>query len=114
VSADEFNRKMEFIVEQQAQFAVDIQEIKDRLTVLVDVASTGLEIATRAAEISSQIGERVLQITDRVSDVAESQRRADERLDRLVAWAELTNDRLDRLVQIVGDHVADGHNHSTS
>ena len=62
---DEMNRKMEFLVEWQAQFAADIQALKERqdqlqerqdrfegqLETLSAVANTALETSTKIAEV---------------------------------------------------------------
>ena len=57
MSPEEFDRKIEFIVSSQAQFAADLQRLAERqeafqaeLEVFKETASTALEIATRAAE----------------------------------------------------------------
>ena len=55
---DEMNRKMEFIVEQQAQFGADIQMLEERqerfqgqLETLSVVANTALETSTKTSEV---------------------------------------------------------------
>jgi hypothetical protein len=81
---DEMNRKMEFIVEQQAQFAADIQILKERQTAfqgeletLATVASTALETSTRTAEIMTTMAQTM-------SDAQAKTQRQISRLARLL------------------------------
>ncbi len=106
MSDDEMNRKMEFIVEQQAQFTADIQVLKERqvafqaeqellhrdvrtlhedVTVLRETASTAIEIASRTADA----------VTTMATAQAETQR------------------QLTRLARLFEAHIRDGHQHDT-
>ena len=58
MTEDEMNRKMEFIVKQQAQFGADIQMLEERqerfqgqLETLSVVANTALETSTKTSEV---------------------------------------------------------------
>jgi uncharacterized protein with von Willebrand factor type A (vWA) domain len=88
MSNDELNRKIEFIVEQQAQFASDIQELKDVVKVLSEVANTALESASKTSEISMTLIERY---------------------QELAAAQTETQRTVDRLARAVLTHVGDGH-----
>ena len=88
MTPDELDRKIEFIVEQQAQFSTDLQALTKRIDALADVANTGLEIATRAAEATERL--------------AKGQRRADARIARLALV-------VNELAGIVRHHVSNGH-----
>ena len=106
MSNDEMNRTMEFLVEQQAQFAADIQVLTERqvafqaeqellhrdvrtlhedVVVLRETATTAIEIATRTA--------------DAVTTMAEAQ-------------AE-TQRQLTHLARLFEAHIRDGHEHDT-
>ena len=92
MSNDELNRKMEFIVDQQAQFAVDIQVLKERQTAfqgeletLAAVANTALETATNTAEV----------VTTMAKTVSEAQ-------------AE-TQRQIARVARLLEAHVREGH-----
>lgn len=99
MSNDELNRKMEFIVEQQAQFAADIQVLKERqerlqgqqerfqgqLEALGTVANTALETSTRTAEIVTTLATTLSEAQ------AESQR------------------QIGRLARLLEAHVREGH-----
>ncbi len=87
---------MKFIVEQQAQFAADVQLLKERqdaaqkqidenrkrIAQLVDVTKS---LARHAEETDSRVGHRI-------EELAEAQARTDERLNALI-------DTVDKLVR---------------
>ena len=97
---EEMNRKMEFIVEQQAIFAADIEILKERqdrfqgqLEALGDLAHAAIESSTRTAEIVASVIEamgvsqdraerqisRIARLTEMVVDKAEHRARHSER-----------------------------------
>lgn len=82
MSNDEFDRKMEFIVEQQAQFAAKFGQLEDIVARLANASLNRFEdIDERiAALVDSQI--RLSASQDRLS---ESQDRTDEELKNLIA-----------------------------
>ncbi len=89
---DEMSRKMEFIVEQQAHFAADIQILKERqerfqgqLEALSSAADTALETSTRTAEVVTTLATILSQAQ------AESQR------------------QIARLARLLESHVREGH-----
>jgi 16S rRNA G527 N7-methylase RsmG len=125
MTEDEFNRRMEFLVAWQAQFAADIQVLKERqealeaeaersrADILVQraVAETALETVNKAAEVVTALVEaqartdRQMKATDR--RMAETDRRMAE-TDRRMAE---TDRRIDRLAALIEGHVRDGHRH---
>lgn len=107
---DEMNKKMEFIVEQQAKFAADIeimrevqaaesklrngqnQRLSDGLIGLVDIVGS----LTRA-----QIG-----ADERINSLAEAQKRTDESLKRLSEAQAQTEASLKILINVVERHIS--------
>lgn len=103
---DEMNRKMEFIVEQQAQFTADIQILKERqeqlrlrqeqfqgqLETLGAVAGTALEASTRTAEI----------VTALASTWSEAQAKTERQFAR-------TDRQIARVAWLLGAHIREGH-----
>ena len=103
MSNEEFNRKMEFIVEQQAQFTADIQIMRevhkaevqqlreqDRnlWAVLRALADTVAEAQrTTGAQISA-LTENVAVLTKDIAGLTEAGRRTDERLNVLINTVE--------------------------
>ena len=99
MTEDEMNRKMEFLVEWQAQFAADMEILKERqaasdlkLDRLEDVAGTALDAATRTAEVLARFIEEQ-------ATAHEDVRRRFAETDRLIT----------RVARIVEAHVREGH-----
>lgn len=74
---EEIERKMNFIVEQQAQFASDIQQLHESqarteqvLTTTVDVVARSTETVARTAEVVSQTVETVAHVGEAVEQLA--------------------------------------------
>lgn len=99
MSEEELNKKMEFIVEQQAQFAADIQSmrevhaadsklVKDGLIGLVDIVGHLARTQMRAEEM-----------------VAAAQAKTDESIKLLAEAQARTDERLNNLINIVERHI---------
>lgn len=99
MSDEELNRKMEFIVEQQAQFAADIQvmrEVHAADTLLLKEETKLLKEQQRslADAVSTVVGlvgglaQAQAQANSHIADLAEIQVRTDERLNILIGVVE--------------------------
>jgi hypothetical protein len=95
VSNDEMNRKMEFIVEQQAQFASDIQ----RLTERQERFQSTLEALTAAVESTRETVRTTVEVS--MTLIA--------RYQELAAAQTETQRTMDRLARALLQHVGDGH-----
>ena len=88
---EQFERRMEFIVEQQAQFAVDIQQLKE----------------TQEAESKlwrqkyGDLTDALTTVVGMIGKLAESQERTDEQLSELTAKQAETDDRLNAFINVV-------------
>jgi hypothetical protein len=100
MSEEELNKKMEFIVEQQAKFAaeieimreihaVDSKLLKDGLIGLVDIVGHLARTQMRAEET-----------------VAAAQAKTDESITRLTEAGARTDERLNNLINIVERHIS--------
>ncbi|HXD31282.1 MAG TPA: hypothetical protein VN643_09205 [Pyrinomonadaceae bacterium] len=106
MSNEEFDRKMEFIVEQQAQFAADIQvmrEVHDADTKSLREQDRKLSVAltalaervddlvqaqqTTTAQISG-LGGKVSDLGEKVAELTEAGLRTDDRLNVLINTVE--------------------------
>ena len=67
---DEFDRKMAFIVEQQAQFASDIQQLQESQARTEKVVAHTTESVAQMAESVAQTAETVAQMGDVVTRLA--------------------------------------------
>jgi hypothetical protein len=105
MTPEEMQRTMEFIVEQQAKFASDIQKLSesdDRLrgsqatltAAVMRIAELLENLETTTAERFRQTDERFRHTDQRFADLAEAQKKTDER------WRD-TDERLNILIGIV-------------
>jgi hypothetical protein len=79
---EEFERKMAFIIEQQAQFASDIQRLQESQTRTDQVVAQMGEIVTRLANVTL---EGFNDVNAKINALVDSQIRTDENVRNLVA-----------------------------
>ena len=118
MSDDEMNRKMEFIVEQQAQFTADIHVLKERQVAFQaeqellhrDVQTLHEGVATLHGDVATLHGD-VAVLRETASTAIEiSTRTADAVTTMATAQAE-TQRQLTLLARLFEAHVRDGHQH---
>jgi hypothetical protein len=104
---DKIRKQMEFILNQQAQFAADTGQLQQKHAQLHDIVS---RLATTTLEgfeslVSAQIRteENLSTLAERMTALAEAQRRTDERLVE-------TDERLNTLINVVERHISEGRN----
>jgi hypothetical protein len=81
MSNEEFDRKMAFIVEQQAQFASDIQRLQESQARTDQVVAQTGEIVTRLANVT-HVG--FTEVNAKINALVDSQIHTDENLRNLV------------------------------
>jgi hypothetical protein len=79
---EELERRMAFIVEQQAQFASDIQQLREAQTQTDQVVAQTGEIVARLANVTL---EGFKDVNVKINALVDSQIRTDENLRNLVA-----------------------------
>jgi hypothetical protein len=89
MSEEELNKKMEFIVEQQAQFTADIQVMRE-----VHAADTD-----RLKEETRQLKDAIITIVGLVGGIAQAQTRTDARVADLVVAQTRTDEKLAELAE---------------
>ena len=82
MSNDEIERKMAFIVEQQAQFASDIQRLEESQARTDQVVAQTGEIVARLAHVT-HVG--LNDVNTKINALVDSQLRTDENVRNLVA-----------------------------
>ncbi|SRR6266496_6776496 len=97
---EEFDRKMAFIVEQQAQFASDIQRLQESQARTDQVVAQTGEIVARLASVTL---EGFREVNVKIDALVDSQIRTDENLAR-------TDENLRRLIAVVDRYFSDGRN----
>lgn len=96
MSEEEMQKKMEFIVNQQAQFAVDIQQLGESQGKLTDAVIGVVGVVGKLAE--------------RVEEIAEAQKRTDAQLAETNAQLAETNGRLNIFINVVERYISEGRN----
>jgi 2C-methyl-D-erythritol 2,4-cyclodiphosphate synthase len=110
MSEEEMQKKMEFIIEQQAQFAVNIDLLREAQQRTEERLA---EVAAAQAQLSQsqvQMSRAQTHMNEVVAVMAEAQERmieAQERTDQKLAE---TDERLNTLINIVERHISEGHN----
>lgn len=103
----ELRNKMDFIVEQQAQFSVDIQKLREaqaeqqgQFAELKDVVARLANASLRRFEEVEQNQTAIISVQlktgEQISDLAQAQTRTQEQLDALTVMFERSINREDR------------------
>jgi ABC-type transporter Mla subunit MlaD len=107
---EEMQRKMEFIIEQQAQFAVNIQKLEEaqtnaeaRMTRLEGAVVGVVGLIDRIIKAQERTDENVAELAKQVLALAEAQARTDQKLAE-------TNDRLNTLITVVERFISEHRN----
>jgi ABC-type transporter Mla subunit MlaD len=88
MSNEEMNKKMEFIVEQQAKFAADIEIMREvqaaQYNKLSDALVGVVDIVGSLARAQVRTEESINSVADSVEKLTQAQMRTDERLNNLI------------------------------
>jgi hypothetical protein len=103
MSNDEMDKKMEFIVEQQAQFAADIEVMRE-----IQKADTKLlkEETKLLKEQYRNLSDAVMTVVGLVGTMAQTQLRTEEHLNILAAAQTRTEDRLSVFINFVERYIS--------
>src|SRR5258708_2873210 len=110
MSNEEMNRKMEFIVEQQAQFVADIEEmrkvqvqdtklLKEETNVLNQQSHKLSDAVLTAVGLVGTLTRAQLAADDRITELTQAQAHTDDRITELTQAQAHTDDRINVLVQ---------------
>jgi ABC-type transporter Mla subunit MlaD len=100
MSNEELERRMAFIVEQQAQFASDIHQLREAQTQTDQVVAQTGEIVARLANVTL---EGFKDVNAKINALVDSQIRTDENLSR-------TDENLRNLIAVVDRYFREGRN----
>ena|SRR5712692_7283254 len=100
---EQFERRMEFIVEHQAQFSADIQQLKQ----------TQEAEAKLWREKHNDLTDALTTIVGMVGKLAEAQQRTDEQISELTNKQAETDDRLNVFVTVVERYINEHRNGGT-
>ncbi len=97
---EDLHRKMAFIVEQQAQFASDIQRLQESQSRTDQVVAQTGEIVARLANVTL---EGFTDVNAKIDTLVDAQIRTDENVSR-------TDEALHNLITVVDRYIAKGRN----
>lgn len=118
---EDFERKVEFILNQQAQFAADMQRLEE------SQAQAGAEMAQLTQNVA-QLTDNVAQLTDNLGNLTDNLGNlvtltldgfkvtvggftdVNAKIDALVDSQILTDEKLRNLIAVVDRHISGGHN----
>ena len=84
----EVEKRMEFIIQQQAQFVSDIQILRERQSHLTDALVTVVGVVGQLAEAQrrtdARLAELAAHVDEKFAELAEAQARTDDRLNVLI------------------------------
>lgn len=107
MSNEQIERRMAFIVEQQAQFASDIQQLRESQTHTDQVVAQSGEIVARLANVTLEgfkdVNAKIDALVDSQIRLTEAQSRTDENLSR-------TDESLRNLIAVVDRYFSEGRN----
>lgn len=93
---EEMNKKMEFIVEQQAQFAADIQ-------VMREVQAQDVKLLK---EQDRRLSDAVLAVVGMIGNLTQSQTKTDETIKLLTKAQKRTEERLNTFITVVERYIS--------
>ena len=100
-------KRMEFIVEQQAQFASDIQQLREAQTQTDSVVAQTGEIVGRLASTTL---EGFKDVNAKLNALVDSQIRTDEKISSLADSQTRTDGDLRNLIAVVDRYFTEGRN----
>lgn len=104
---EEVQRKMNFIVEQQAQFASDIQQLQESQARTDQVVAQMGEVVTRLANVTHA---GFNDVNAKINALVDSQIRTEDNLARTDQNIARTDENLRNLIAVVDRYFSEGRN----
>jgi predicted nucleic acid-binding Zn-ribbon protein len=103
---ERIEQKIEFIVDQQAQFSIDLQQLREA-QVMVQGQIDGLKDSTVAIiGIIGKLAEAQARTEANVAELAEAQARMDVKIAELAAKGAETEERLNIFISVVERYIS--------
>ncbi len=111
---EEMERTMEFILKQQAQFAADIQILRETQKETAKTLDELAKAQQRGEDRMTQVESVILRLLDVVEKVVQTQAHTDQRLaetdERLTQKMAETDERLNALINVVERYISERRN----
>src|SRR5215468_4912461 len=111
---EEFDRKMAFIVEQQAQFASDIQRLQESQTRTDQVVAQTAEVVGQMGEVVTRLASVThagfTEVTAKINALVDAQIRTEEHLARTDENLARTDENLRNFIAVVDRRFSEGRN----
>jgi chromosome segregation ATPase len=98
---EQFEHRIEFILDQQANFAVDIQQLQESQRRLTEAQERTDGMLRSLVEVNLALTGHVEGLAAQIQGLAAHLQKVDDRLDRLAESQAHTDQRLDTLVDVV-------------
>ena len=107
---EEFEKRMEFIIEQHARFGSDIQRLQEAQARTEQTVAQTEQILGRLANVTS-VGFQ--DVTAKIDALVDAQVRTDDNIRKLAEAQTRTDDTLRNLIAVVDRYFRDGRNGKT-
>lgn len=111
---EEIERKMNFIVEQQAQFASDIQQLQESQArtdqVVAQTAETVGQMGDVVTRLATVTHAGFTEVNAKINALVDAQIRTEENLDRTDENLDRTDENLRNLIAVVDRLLREGRN----
>jgi predicted ArsR family transcriptional regulator len=103
MSEEEIQKKMGFIIEQQAQFPVNMDLLREAQQRTEERLAEVVTAQAQMARAQTHMNEVVAVMAEAQERMIEAQQRTDQKMAE-------TDERLNTLINIVERHISEGHN----
>jgi hypothetical protein len=102
MSNEQYEKRMEFIVEQQAQFAIDIQQLRESQAELQAAQVRTEQVVVQTGEIVARLASVTLEgfrdVNDKIDALVDAQIKTDEKINALADSQAQTDEKINLLV----------------
>jgi hypothetical protein len=111
---EEFEKRSDFILEQQAQFATDIQQLRETQAELQAAQARTEQVVVQTGEIVARLANLTLEgfkdVTAKIDALVDAQIRTDEKINALADSQIQTDGDLRNLIAVVDRYFSEGRN----
>jgi hypothetical protein len=104
---EEFEKRMEFLLEQQAQFSADMQQLGETQTQTIEIVA---RLANGTLEGFKGVNAKINALVDSQINLTDAQSRTDEKFRELADSQKQTTEDLKKLIANVDRYFSEGRN----